>query len=318
MRAAFNRVDVVGVGVDGFVVAVVVLHGDFRFEIGLDRLEVDDVMEGVFIGVQMGDELLQAAEIVINLFAWHICPHVAQSDADAGVQEGEFAEAVLQDVPFVFRDGEDFRIRLEFDGRSRFGRLADLFQRAGRVAAGEFHLMFIAVAIDREDEPFGEGINAGDTDAVETAGDFVGRVVEFTTGVENGEGDFAGGFLFDGMDIDRNTAAIIRHGDGVIDIDNDFDVAAVAGERFVNGIVDDFIDEMVEAAFMCVANIHGRAFADGFQAFQNGDLRGIVFGGIGRRRLWLLWLLRGLWRFVCRLRLWLLRRCFVDVFVFVW
>ena len=318
MRAAFNRVDVVGVGVDGFVVAVVVLHGDFRFKIGFDGLEVDDVMEGVLIGVQMGDELLQTAEIVVDLFARHIRPHVAQGDADAGVQEGEFAEAVLQDVPFVFRDGEDFRIRLEFDGRSCFGRLADLLQRAGRVAAGEFHLMFIAVAVDCEDEPFGEGVDAGDADAVEAAGDFVCGMVEFTAGVQNGEGDFAGGLLFDGMDIDRDAAAVVRHGDGIVDVDDDFDVVAVAGERFVDGVVHDFIDKMVETTLMCVANIHGRAFADGFQTFQNGDLGGVVFGGIWRRRLWLLRLLCGLWRFVCRLRLWLLRRCFVDVFVFVW
>ena len=77
MRAAFNRVDVVGVGVDGFVVAVVVLHGDFRFQIRFDGLEVDDVVQGVFIGVQMGDELLQTAEIVIDFFTRHIRPHVA-------------------------------------------------------------------------------------------------------------------------------------------------------------------------------------------------------------------------------------------------
>ena len=274
-------------------------------------------MEGVLVGVQMGDELLEAAEIVVDLFARHVRPHVSQDDADAGVEEGEFAQAVLQDVPFVFRDGEDFRIGLEFDGGSRLGGLADLLQRAGRVAAGEFHLMFIAVAVDREDEPFGEGVDAGDADAVEAAGDFVGGMVEFAAGVEDGEGDFAGGLLFDGMDVHGNAAAVVRHGDGVVDVDDDFDVVAVAGERFVDGVVHDFVDEMVEASLMGVADVHGRAFADGFQAFQNGDLRGVVFGGIGGRRLGRL-RLRGLWRFVRGLRLRLLRRCFVDVFVFVW
>ena len=51
---------------------------------------------------------------------------------------------------------------------------------------------------------------------------------------------------------------------------------AVAGQRFVDGVVDYFVDQVVQPHFAGGADIHGGPQAHRFQAFQHFDTRGIV------------------------------------------
>ena len=51
----------------------------------------------------------------------------------------------------------------------------------------------------------------------------------------------------------------------------------VARQRFVDGVVDGFVDELVEAALGRVADVHARALANRLEAFEDLDLlAGIV------------------------------------------
>ena len=59
-------------------------------------------------------------------------------------------------------------------------------------------------------------------------------------------------------------------------MDGDFNFRAVAGESFVDGVVDDFVNEMVKACFTSRTDVHGGPFAHRFQTFQNFDGTGIV------------------------------------------
>ena len=54
---------------------------------------------------------------------------------------------------------------------------------------------------------------------------------------------------------------------------------AVAGHRFVDGVVHHFVDQVVQTVFADVANVHGGAFSYRFQSFQHLDVAGriIVF-----------------------------------------
>ena len=68
--------------------------------------------------------------------------------------------------------------------------------------------------------------------------------------MELGEHYFHGRHLFavgQGLHVGRNAAAVVDNGDGVVDMDDDVDLFGVAGERFVDGVVDNFIDEVVQA-----------------------------------------------------------------------
>jgi hypothetical protein len=72
-------------------------------------------------------------------------------------------------------------------------------------------------------------------------------------------------------------------------VDADHDGLGVARHGLVDGVVDDFVDEVVEAAGAGVADEHARALADGLQAFEDLDVLRVVppvrFRGFGHVRL---------------------------------
>ena len=58
----------------------------------------------------------------------------------------------------------------------------------------------------------------------------------------------------------------------------------VACQGLVDGVVDDLVHQVVQAAFAGGSDVHARALADGFQALEDGDVRCAVgllaFGGL--------------------------------------
>jgi hypothetical protein len=54
-------------------------------------------------------------------------------------------------------------------------------------------------------------------------------------------------------------------------MDGDIDFRAVSGEVFVDRVVENFEDAVVEAAFVCGPDIHARALADAGEAFEFVD-----------------------------------------------
>ena len=78
---------------------------------------------------------------------------------------------------------EDGRAGLEADDRAALVRRADGGQRRLRLAQPVLLLMQLAVAVDRQEQVLGQGVDDRDADAVQTAGDLVGRVIELTAGV---------------------------------------------------------------------------------------------------------------------------------------
>ena len=83
------------------------------------------------------------------------------------------------------------------------------------------------------------------THAVQTGGGFVGAFVEFGSGPDGGHDHLECGLARLGMHIHRDAAAIVEDEDGVVDIDLNDDDLAVASEVFVNGVVDQFVDQVV-------------------------------------------------------------------------
>ena len=54
-------------------------------------------------------------------------------------------------------------------------------------------------------------------------------------------------------------------------------MVAVASQRFINGVVHDLVDQMMQTALTGGADIHTGALAHCLQAFQDLDLAGVVF-----------------------------------------
>ena len=55
-----------------------------------------------------------------------------------------------------------------------------------------------------------------------------------------------------------------------------FDLVAKSGEMFVDGIVDDFIDHVMQTAFVRVTDIHARPLSNRFQTLEFVDLSSVV------------------------------------------
>ena len=144
------------------------------------------------------------------------------------------------------------------------------------MAPGELHLIDPAVPVDLNGEPLGKGIDHAGAHAVEATGDFISATAEFAAGMEDGVHHLQGGTAGLGLNIHGDAAAVIHYGDGVALVDLHQDVGAVACQGLVDGVVHDLIDQVMEAGGGGRADIHARALAHRFQAFQDLDLRGVV------------------------------------------
>jgi hypothetical protein len=79
------------------------------------------------------------------------------------------------------------------------------------------------------------------------------------------------------MHIDRDTAAVVFHRNGAVNLDGHVNSAAVTGEMFVNRVIKNFKDHVVQTTFIRVADVHSGAFPNCFETFQLIDLSGIIF-----------------------------------------
>jgi hypothetical protein len=136
--------------------------------------------------------------------------------------------------------------------------------------------MDVAIPSDFDFEGFRNGINAFRADAVETTGNLISALTEFTAGVEVCHDEFEGRDLVFGMDIDGDTAAIVLDGTGAIEVEGDGNIFAMTGEGFIDGIIDDFENAMMKAAFESIADVHIGAFTDTFEALEFLNFRRIV------------------------------------------
>ncbi len=233
------------------------------------------------VAVEIFDEGLDPALVAQLLALLHRMAHVGEHDQHARVEEGELAQPVLQRREIELGHGECFRARQERHlGAALALRGADDRQRLDRLAVAEFHEVFLVVAPDGELEPARQRIHHGHADAVQPAGDLVGVLVEFPAGVELGHDDLGRRDPFALVNVGRDAAPVVAHRAGAVRIERDDDLFGEAGERLVDGVVDDLVHHVVQAGTVVgVADIHARPLAHGIEALENLDRIRIVFGG---------------------------------------
>ena len=141
-----------------------------------------------------------------------------------------------------------------------------------------------AAAPHDERQFFGQRVDDRNADSVQAAGDLVGVVIELAAGVQFGHHDLRRRALFGRVGVDRNAAPVVFNRDRIVRVNRHFDVFAIAGERLVDGIIDDLEDHVVQARTVGgVADIHARALANRLQPFEDLDLRRVVSARGARR-----------------------------------
>ena len=114
---------------------------------------------------------------------------------------------------------------------------------------------------------------------MQTAGIFISALSKFSAGVQICQHELDGRHFPFWMNINGNAATVIAHGHASIDMHGHFDLVAKTGEMFVDRVVEDLENQVMQTTLIGVADKHARPFADRFQALQLIDLGGVVFLG---------------------------------------
>lgn len=132
--------------------------------------------------------------------------------------------------------------------------------------------MDVPVLVHFHFQPFGQRVDDGKPDAVQAAGDLVSAAAELAACVQFGQDEFDRRNALLVMDARRDAAPVVFHRAGAVLVDGDTDGVAISRQRFVDGVVDDLLNEMMQAAFIRGPDIHTGALSDRLQPFENLDL----------------------------------------------
>ena len=193
---------------------------------------------------------------------------IDQMDFQTAVEKCEFAQAVGKDVELELGgNGEDFGIRQKCDegaGTLFILDITDDFELASRFTPRESDQIDFAVPGHLGFKPLRQGVDALRADAVQTPGKFVSALSELTAGMEVGEHQFDSGHLEFRVCLNRNSASVIAYGCRTIDVDGHVNLRTEAGQMFVDGIVQDLKNAVMQSALIRIADIHSGTFPNRF------------------------------------------------------
>src|SRR5215470_1775071 len=269
--ATFARVDVVGKGEHVFLVAVVVLQGDFDLDIVLLALEEEHLgMDGRLVLVQVLDELDDPALVEEGVGA--LVALVLDDDFQSLVEEGELAQPIRESIEGEGRLLEDLRVRLEANDRAVLRAFFSLGERTGGHPVLVALSPHVAAAADLQLQPLAQRVHHRDADSVESAGHLVRGMLELAAGVQHGEDDLGRGLARLLMGVDGNASPVVAHRTGAVRMQDDLDAVAEAAHGLVHGVVDNLVDKVVEPIGPRVADVHGRPLAHGLETLEDLDV----------------------------------------------
>ena len=107
---------------------------------------------------------------------------------------------------------------------------------------------------------------------MQAARNLVAVLVELAARVQLRHDHFSSGNAFRLVNVGRNAAAIVGHRAGTIGVERHRHTVGMAGERFVDRVVDHFVDHVMQArAVIGIADVHAGALAHRIKALQNLD-----------------------------------------------
>ena len=285
MRTALGRYDVIGKRHDGFVIAVVILNGDLcRFIIGLIR-HINDVVKhfAMLDGVEMLNKALDTA-LVAKL--------VGNEILGSGVCDGNFNACVEESLlTHTIEDGnvikyggfrKDFGVGHKTDVKTvLFAARADVCKRARHLTSFKaFGIHFACMTVFHLC-PKRKCVDDRGTDAMKTAGEFITACAEFTACVQDRENDLQRGNTELLIDTARNTAAVILNRYAAVGVEGHLDLRTNSRHCFVNGVIYDFINKVVQTSLRRGADIHTGTFSDCFEPFQYLNLTVFIDAFVG-------------------------------------
>ena len=276
---ALDGVDVVDKRVDVLVERGVIGHGDLNGDVALLALDMDDVLDKrLLVAVDIAYKLVKTGLAVVGLGACNavlvLVAQVGDRQRDTGVQIGQVAQALRQDIKFVDRGREDGAIGVEDDGCAMvlLAAVAHDFHLAGRLAQAVFLHVDLATAAHLGTQVVAQGVHATHAHTVQTARHLVGTLVELTAGMQHGHHDLESRLVQFLVLVDGDTAAVVLDGDAVVLADEYIDAVTETGQCLVDGVVHDLAHQVVQTLDVGVTDVHSRTLAHGFQTLQDLDV----------------------------------------------
>ena len=93
---------------------------------------------------------------------------------------------------------------------------------------------------------FAQRVNHAGAHAVQAAGYLVSSAAELAAGMQHGQADFNCGTSHLRMQAHGEAAAVVHNGHGAVSIQCYVNLFAVAGQRFVHGVVHNFINQVMQ------------------------------------------------------------------------
>ncbi len=144
------------------------------------------------------------------------------------------------------------------------------------LAAAEADVVFLAAAPHPALQLLRQRIDHRHTDAMQAAGELVVGVRELAAGMQPREDQLHAADLLLRMDVHRHAAAVVGDLQRAILEQRHLDQVAVARQRLVDAVVDDFMREMVGPRGV---GVHARAATHGVEAGEHLDIRRTVGRG---------------------------------------
>ncbi len=221
------------------------------------------------------DDLLEVIDEALRVLERRLLLRrlVVEHDLDAFVQKAGDLEPILDDLGLELDLREDGGVGPEVHRRPCASCGAQFLQRPDRLALLEPHLPLRAVALDGGDELFRQRVDDARADAVKAAGGFVTAVLEFSAGMKHGEDRFERALLRLRMLVDRRSAPVVFNRDRrTVGVERHADVGGVAVHRLVDGVVEDFPDEVMQPRRPDTADVHAGPFPDRLETLEDGDV----------------------------------------------
>ena len=101
--------------------------------------------------------------------------------------------------------------------------------------------------------------------------------------MENGESDFGRRLLLCWVHPGGDSAPVVGHRHASVDVDGHLDGFPESRHMFIDAVVDDFIDEMMQSIDSGASDVHRRPFADRIESFEDFNLIGTIAIRLGWR-----------------------------------
>ena len=290
VHAAFDGGNAVCEGVHPVgVEASVPLEGDFDFLVFFGLFVVADLLvQRFFRRVQVANEVNDAALVFEDdwLGMGTFWTFVLESNLKALIKKGHHLKALEQGLRSEDRFVENGGIGPETNrgaGSTLRGLAANLKFGGEFPAVGEVHVVAVVRVVDLDLDSLRQCIHDGNTHAMQTAGNFVTGAAEFAARVEHGENDLGRAHALHlriGMFIDRNASAVVDDFATPIGQQRDFNTRGMSGHCFIDRVVDDLIDQMMQARWTGRTDIHAGSFAHRLETLEDRDVFcAVLFGG---------------------------------------